>query len=191
MSIKSLRFITDDPEIRSSLMSMDIRQFNSEHSGFPNSRLEIESHIKRRQTDFCREYKSDFLLDQLKDKKTTSIFFHNGFEIAGLLNFTIKEDINHERYLYIEGMCVPTDHKGNGTKLLNFTKMIANNLDINKISLSYLKDSAGFYKKNNFRLYNDGRAVFNMRGGSGVKTLKNKNKNKKCKKYTKTRKFRE
>ena len=185
-------FITNNEEIKNGLLEMGIKEFSISSNTSQENRQYIRTFIEASQENFCRHVKNNEdigldLLDNLMNEKNTSIFFHAGYKIPGLLNFNIIT-VNHSKIIVIHNICVPEgEEKGTGRKLIDCVKGLASKLGIQKIALWSIETAKDFYIKQGFIEEDglNGYLIYEVKGGKRI-SIKSK-KTKKTKKYRKKR----
>ena len=181
-------FITNNEEIKNGLLELGMTELRISSNSSQENRQYIRRHIEVSQENFCRYVKNNEdigadLLDNLIDEKNTSIFFHAGYKIPGLLNFNIIT-VNRSKIIVIHNICVPEgEEKGTGKKLIDYVKGLALKLGIQKIALLPIGTSKGFYIKQGFIEEEDlnGYLTYEVKGGKR-KTRKSRT-NRKSRKY--------
>jgi hypothetical protein len=154
--------------LQSLLTSMGIEKFTLPLNY--NPRTFIAEHINTYDELICRPNRQNesivsYLIDQLLNNETTCIFIDNGDSyISGIIIFRIQENM-----LYVEAICVPGQHKGNGVKLLNYMKELAKELGLPQIKLEYTGESMSFYRKNGFTC-GDKYCTFNITNNNDAET---------------------
>jgi N-acetylglutamate synthase-like GNAT family acetyltransferase len=184
-------FITNNEEIKNGLLEMGIKEFSISSNSSQENRQHIRRHIEITQENFCRHVKNNEdigldLLDNLMNEKNTSIFFHAGYKIPGLLNFNIIT-VNHSKIIVIHNICVPEgEEKGTGRKLIDYVKALAAKLGIQKIAVLPIGTSKEFYTKQGFIEDEElnGYLIYELKGGKR-KTRKSRTN----RKARKTRKY--
>jgi N-acetylglutamate synthase-like GNAT family acetyltransferase len=184
-------FITNNEEIKNGLLEIGIKEFRISSNTSQENRQHIRRHIEISQENFCRHVKNNEdigldLLDNLMNEKNTSIFFHAGYKIPGLLNFNIIT-INNSKIIVIHNICVPEgEEKGTGRKLIDCVKALASKLGIQKIAVWSIETAKDFYIKQGFIEEEglNGYLIYELKGGKR-KTRKTRTNRKK----RKTRKY--
>ena len=182
-------FITNNEEIKNGLLELGMTELRISSNSSQENRQYIRRHIEVSQENFCRHVKNNEdiglnLLDNLIDEKNTSIFFHAGYKIPGLLNFNIIT-VNRSKIIIIHNICVPEgEEKGTGRKLIDYVKALASKLGIKQIALLSIGTSKGFYIKQGFIEEEDlnGYLTYEVKGGK-----RKTRTNRKTRKYRKKR----
>uniref|UniRef100_A0A6C0IFC5 N-acetyltransferase domain-containing protein n=1 Tax=viral metagenome TaxID=1070528 RepID=A0A6C0IFC5_9ZZZZ len=185
------KFITNNEEIKNGLLEMGIKEFSISSNSSQENRQHIRRHIEVTQENFCRHVKNNEdigldLLDNLMDEKKTSIFFHAGYKIPGLLNFNIIT-VDNSKIIVIHNICVPQgEEKGTGRKLIDCVKALATKLGIQKIAVLPIETSKNFYIKQGFIEEDglNGYLIYELKGGK-----RKSRKSIKSRKYRKSRKY--
>jgi len=185
------KFITNNEEIKNGLLEIGIKEFSISSNSSQENRQHIRRHIEVTQENFCRHVKNNEdigldLLDNLMDEKKTSIFFHAGYKIPGLLNFNIIT-VDNSKIIVIHNICVPQgEEKGTGRKLIDCVKALAAKLGIQKIAVLPIETSKEFYIKQGFIEDEElnGYLIYELKGGKRkTRTTRRNRKKRKTRKY--------
>ena len=111
----------------------------------------------RRTPEFCRESESietSTLIQFIKQPSNITVYSMENEELTGVINFAVKSERDSQKYIHINGLCVPERNAGSGLGKKLITKIIlfSKEYNFNKLKLICSGDVFKFYKKLGFNV---------------------------------------
>jgi predicted N-acetyltransferase YhbS len=175
-------FITNSAEIERILTGRGVEKFEKPLEYDGDERSYIERMVKYN-TNLCvhERYRKPNMIDAIaavlyKDNNTSIFIIDENHHIVGIINFEVFEKNETTKVLYITNICSSYNPhiKGIGSTLINYTKSLATELNVDEIQVSSITDANGFYKKQGFQEYNPYHMYFTV---SKITTHKTDTKN--------------